>query len=228
MLASFKRMKAKNWILVANSPQAEAYRPIRQAEQSLLIATVIGLIAIFLIISYIIKYLIKPLELFTRHVEELPQKTGGRQVPEIKTKDEIGTLSLAFNKMETERKRAEETRQISADRVQVLLNLNQMTDATLQQITGYALEEIVRLTQSKVGTLRFFAMMRRFRLMHSWSKQAVRECAIIERPIHYIVEETGLWGEAVRQRKAVIINNYTAPNPWEKGYSAGHMTLLGT
>ena len=30
MLSSFKRMKAKNWILVANYPQAEAYRPIRR------------------------------------------------------------------------------------------------------------------------------------------------------------------------------------------------------
>ena len=29
MLASFKRMKAKNWMLIANYPQAEAYRPIQ-------------------------------------------------------------------------------------------------------------------------------------------------------------------------------------------------------
>ena len=46
--------------------------------------------------------MIKPLELFTRHVEDLPQKTGDDRFLNIKTKDEIGTLSLAFNKMVTE------------------------------------------------------------------------------------------------------------------------------
>ena len=107
-VSSFKRLKTKNWILAANSPQAEVYRPIRQAEQYLLMAAVTGLIAIFLIISYIVKYLIKPLELFTHHIEELPHKTGGDRFLNIKTKDEIGTLSQAFNKMETERKQAED------------------------------------------------------------------------------------------------------------------------
>jgi PAS domain S-box-containing protein len=210
---------------MANSPQAEAYLPIRQAEQSLLIATVTGLIAIFFIISYIIKYLIKPLELFTRHIEDLPQKKGDDRFLNINTKDEIGTLSIAFNKMETERERAEEALQINADRVQALLNLNQMTDATLQQITGYALEESVRLSQSKIGYIAFLSEDETVLMMYSWSRQAMEECAIIDKPIHYMVSETGLWGEAVRQRQAVITNNYAAPNQWKKGYPAGHVTV---
>ncbi len=102
MLASFKRLKAKNWILIANYPQAEAYRPIQVAERYLLVATITGIIVIFLIISFIINYLITPLELFTRHVEHLPQKTGDDRFLDIKTKDEIGTLSRAFNKMVNE------------------------------------------------------------------------------------------------------------------------------
>ncbi|MGO9016148.1 MAG: sensor histidine kinase, partial [Dissulfurispiraceae bacterium] len=91
-----------NWILGANYPQAEAYSPIRQAEHYFLIATIAGIIAVFFIISFIIKYLTKPLELFTRHVQDLPQKTGDDRFLKIETKDEIGTLSLAFNKMVTE------------------------------------------------------------------------------------------------------------------------------
>jgi PAS domain S-box-containing protein len=102
MVSSFKRIKAKNWILGANYPQAEAYRPILWVERYFLMAIITGIVAVFFIISFIMKYLIGPLELFTRHVDDLPQKTGDDRFLNIKTKDEIGTLSLVFNKMVAE------------------------------------------------------------------------------------------------------------------------------
>ncbi len=102
MVSSSRRMKAKNWILLVNYPQAEAYRPIHAAEQYFLIVAVIVIIAVFFIISLIIRYLTKPLEFLTRHVEDLPRKTGDDRFLNIQAKDEIGTLSLAFNKMVTE------------------------------------------------------------------------------------------------------------------------------
>ena len=52
-----------------------------------------------------------------------------------------------------------------------------------------------------------------------------------EKPLVYKTETTGLWGEAVRQRRAVITNDYAAPNPWKKGIprahprSSGHMNV---
>ncbi|MBI4643150.1 MAG: PAS domain S-box protein, partial [Deltaproteobacteria bacterium] len=42
----------------------------------------------------------------------------------------------------------------------------------------------------------------------------------------YPVETTGLWGEAVRQRQAVITNDYAAANPWKKGYPEGHVKIV--
>ena len=224
-VSSFKRLKTKNWILAANSLQNEAYRPLHQAEHYFLIATVIGLIAVFFIISYIMKYLIKPIELFTRHIEELPQKTGDDRFLNIKTHDEIGTLSAAFNEMETERKQAEEAMRLNAARVQALLSLNQMTHSTLQEVIDYALEETVRLTQSKIGYLALFNEDETVMMLHSWSKQVMQECSVIDKPVHFIVKETGLLGEAVRERRPVITNDYAAPNPLKKGYPTGHVTV---
>jgi GAF domain-containing protein len=36
----------------------------------------------------------------------------------------------------------------------------------------------------------------------------------------------GLWGEAMRQRKPIITNDYTAPDPLKKGQPEGHVKIL--
>jgi PAS domain S-box-containing protein len=116
--------------------------------------------------------------------------------------------------------------QLDEQRLQALLRLSEMTDSTLQEITDFALEEGVRLTQSTLGYLAFLSEDETVLTMHSWSRSAMAECAIVDKPIVYPVETTGLWGEAVRQRQPVITNDYTADNPGKRGYPAGHVTVL--
>jgi len=125
----------------------------------------------------------------------------------------------------TDRKRAEQSLRLHTERVQVLLKLNQMTDVTHQELTDYALEEAVRITHSEIGYLAFLNDDETVLSMHSWSKQAMKECAILDKPIQYVVTETGLWGEAVRQRRPVITNDYAAPNPAKKGHPQGHVPV---
>jgi PAS domain S-box-containing protein len=102
MVSSYKRLKVKNWILIAAYPQAAAYRPIQVAARYFLMIAIIGIVALSFSIFLITKYFIKPIELFTRHVEDIPQKKANDRFLNIKTKDEIGTLSQAFNEMVTE------------------------------------------------------------------------------------------------------------------------------
>jgi len=54
----------------------------------------------------------------------------------------------------------------------------------------------------------------------------MEECSIIDKPIRYPIEDAGLWGEAVRQRKPVVVNEYSAPNPHKRGYPEEHVHLL--
>ena len=124
-----------------------------------------------------------------------------------------------------ERKLAEVASVLTAQRAQALLKLNQMTEASLQDITDFTLEAAVHLTQSKIGYLAFLNKDESILTMHSWSKTAMAECAISQKPIVYPVETTGLWGEAVRQRRAVITNDYAAANPLKKGCPQGHVAV---
>ena len=125
----------------------------------------------------------------------------------------------------TGRKHAEESLTLNVRHIQTMLQLNQMTEATEKEITDFALEEIVRLTQSKIGYLAFLNADESVLTMHSWSRSAMAECAISDKPIIYPVKGTGLWGEAVRQRRAVITNDYAAPDPAKKGCPRGHVAL---
>ncbi|OPY36512.1 MAG: aerobic respiration control sensor protein ArcB [Methanoregula sp. PtaU1.Bin051] len=123
------------------------------------------------------------------------------------------------------RRTAEEDRRLTEKRLDAMIQLYAMRDYPLKDITDYALEQAVIITQSTLGYLAFLTDDERVLLMYSWSKQAMDECRIQEKPREYPVEKTGLWGEAVRQRRAIITNNYSADNPLKKGTPPGHVRL---
>jgi two-component system phosphate regulon sensor histidine kinase PhoR len=125
----------------------------------------------------------------------------------------------------TERKKAEAAQVLNAARLEALVKLNQMTGASLKEITDFAREEAVRLTGSKLGYLAFMDAYETALIMHSWSKSAMKECSIEDKRFIYPIKTTGLWGEAIRQRKPIITNDYTAPSSLKKGYPKDHVHL---
>jgi len=139
-----------------------------------------------------------------------------------------GDVAFALHsiRLEEDRKGAAEALLFEQSRLEALLQLSQMTAAPIQEITDFALEAAVRLTGSTIGYLAFMNDDETVLTMHSWSKTAMEQCAIIDKPIVYPVETTGLWGEAVRQRKAVITNDYSAADCLKKGYPEGHVEVV--
>jgi len=125
----------------------------------------------------------------------------------------------------TDRKRAEEALLLDDSRLEALQKLNQMDEASIKEIADFALEAGVKLTVSKLGYLAFVDEEEKTLFMHSWSKKAMQMCDIEHKRVVYHLEETGLWGEAVRQRKAVITNDYPSC-PLRRGTPAGHVDVL--
>ncbi|WP_340818129.1 GAF domain-containing protein [Methanolobus sp. WCC4] len=126
----------------------------------------------------------------------------------------------------TERKKAEKAKKLNESRLEALVRLNEMEASSMDEIAEFVKEEAVRLTESKLGYLAFMNADETDLIMHSWSKDAMAECSISDRQFIYPVSTTGLWGEAVKQRKAIITNDYMAPNPLKKGYPEGHVKLI--
>lgn len=134
-----------------------------------------------------------------------------------------GRVILSLCRDITIRKQAEEVLRLDELRAEALLKLHHMSHASDQEITSFALEEAIQLTRSEVGYLAFTNEDESVLTMYSWSRTAMEECRITEKPIEYPVASTGLWGEAIRQRKPIITNDYQAPNPLKKGYPEGHV-----
>ncbi len=82
---------------------------------------------------------------------------------------EGGAVLQAVVRDITDRKRAEVALRLEQSRLEALLKLGQMTDAPMQEITDFALEEAVRLTESKIGYLAFTNEDESVLTMHSWS-----------------------------------------------------------
>ena len=82
------------------------------------------------------------------------------------------------------------------------------------------------LTDSKLG---YFATMNAAEdelTMLGWSRTAMDACAMMDKPIVYPLEATGLWGDCVRERQPVITNNYQeCEKETKKGYPDGHVEL---
>jgi PAS domain S-box-containing protein len=78
----------------------------------------------------------------------------------------------------TQNKRVLETFRLNEARLSTLLDLSQITDAPLNEITSFTMEEAIRLTRSKVGYLAFANEDETMLRMHSWSIDAIEGCKI--------------------------------------------------
>lgn len=125
----------------------------------------------------------------------------------------------------TERKKAEDEIALNESRLQSMVNIMQKPAGTVNELLDFALEEALRLTQSKIGYIYYYNEAKQEFTLNSWSKDVMKECAIVDPKTCYALDKTGIWGEAVRQRKPIIINDYETSQPLMKGYPDGHARL---
>lgn len=106
-----------------------------------------------------------------------------------------------------------------------LLRILKHQSETIQEFLDYVLDETIALTKSKIGYIYRYDFSRREFILNSWSKDVMKDCRIVNPETCYKLDNTGLWGEAVRQQKPIVVNDFESDNPLKKGYPSGHVTL---
>jgi len=110
-------------------------------------------------------------------------------------------------------------------RLESLQRISNHSTQSIPELLDFALEEAIALTGSRLGYVYHYDEdAEEFRL-NSWSKAAMSECAVTDPQTVYQLSRTGIWGEAVRQRRAILVNEFAAPNPLKRGLPEGHAPL---
>lgn len=110
-------------------------------------------------------------------------------------------------------------------RLKILYELNQMSQINIEDIYDYILERSLEICNSKIGFLGFLNDEETIVRIHAWSASAMEICEVKEKFVEFEVEKTGIWGEVIRQRKPIIINDYKADNPLKRGTPGGHVAV---
>lgn len=138
----------------------------------------------------------------------------------------LATLALGLlliGRLRQERMAGERIR--SEERLKSLVDVLQQPMRSVQEFLDFSLEQAIHLTNSKIGYIYFYSEDRKEFILNTWSKGVMDECAVLNPQTCYELERTGVWGEAVRQQKPILINNFEAHNPLKKGYPEGHVHL---
>ena len=114
--------------------------------------------------------------------------------------------------------------ELNQKRFETLRQLTKMIHEPERNILAFALEAGVQVTGSAIGYIYFVNEDESELTLHAWSRNVMAQCQVESYPETYKVEETGLWGEAIRRRRPIITNDYPA-NPLRRGLPEGHVPV---
>lgn len=136
----------------------------------------------------------------------------------------VGTV-VAWNRtLQRQVKQRTEAVRFNEMRLDALLQLNERPNDSFQEIIEFAFHQMIRLTKSRFGYLAFDNQEGMIYSVQS-SDTASQKHPTTTVTSGFTIETQGLWGEAVRLRKAVISNDYSVSNPMKKGLPKGYRTL---
>ena len=96
----------------------------------------------------------------------------------------------------------------NTDRLETIASIMLTRFVSLPALLDYALEQAIRLTNSKLGYIFFYDEMTEMFTLSALSKELKSDNPAHANINEYKLNETGLWGEVVRKRKPVMINEY--------------------
>jgi PAS domain S-box-containing protein len=124
------------------------------------------------------------------------------------------------------RKQIERELRANEKRMASLYGISQHPYNDEHDFLDHALNEVIELTESKIGYIYLYNEKTSRFTLSSFCHDIRGERAEPEQKTIYELENTGLWGEAVRQKKPILINDFQANHPLKKGCPEEYADLV--
>ncbi|MBP8639679.1 MAG: PAS domain S-box protein [Oscillospiraceae bacterium] len=131
----------------------------------------------------------------------------------------------AFIKDITSRKRQEDSLKKQLYRQSILVDVYSKNFQSRQELLDYTLHKALELTGSQYGYIYLYDEGNCEFTLNSWTIGVMANCEVIDKKTKYQLENTGIWGEVVRQRSPIVVNDMAKPSSLKKGYPDGHVKL---
>jgi len=125
----------------------------------------------------------------------------------------------------TNRKKHEEKILKNSERLHSIVKILQHKSDHIQQFLEYTLEEAIKLTESQIGYLFFYDEHKHQFEINTFSENIKQFCFLNSPSKTFLLDDTGIWGEVVRQRKPLIINDFKKHTEHQQGFPDGHPVL---
>ncbi len=112
---------------------------------------------------------------------------------------------------------------LDEERLASLLKLSAMKAKEEKDISRFAIEEAVRLTESEMGFLHFLSNDEKTLQFFIWSDAVEKNCDAT-RQSHSMLKKDGIWADCIRTRKP-IVNNSPQDLPANNYYPDGHVSI---
>ena len=112
----------------------------------------------------------------------------------------------------SQRKKYEEQLKATNQKLQALIDISMVFDANNKKIYDTVLNGVTKITNSDLAFLGFMNDDESIMTIYAWSGEAMKGCNVVDKPTEFPIDSSGVWAEAIRHRKPLILNDYNAEN----------------
>ena len=114
-----------------------------------------------------------------------------------------------YEELEKKVRALEEQLNLDHQKLETLRGITSLEGADIHAISNHVLNSICKMTKSRYGFYGFFDDNASEMIIHSWTDAAIKDCSVKDRPKHFPIKKAGVWAEAIRNKKAFILNDCT-------------------
>jgi signal transduction histidine kinase len=111
------------------------------------------------------------------------------------------------------------------ERSRALWTIAGMIDADEAEICESILAGTLQMAQSQYAFYGILNDDESVMSIYAFSKEVQQACRITSRPLEYSLAHGGIWAEAIRQKRVVVVNDYKKDYPGKRGTPEGHIQL---